>query len=135
MNLKKKKKSMKLADKPDKLERDAAKQLKKFYKTYEELLSCSMTWMGALQLVMDFIVENYKDPNVLPERAQYGMALGMYHYRILGKIIRGEVKPEEFSMKFLPITDTAWENATELNERMVLIVKQLYKGLEEDGLL
>ena len=71
------------------LERKGVKQLKKFYRTYEELASCSMTWMSALSLLIEFIATNYKDgPEFLPQQARYGMALGMYHYNILGMIIR-----------------------------------------------
>lgn len=129
-----KKGPMKLSKKPDDLEKKGVKELKKFYKTYEELASASMTWMGALSMLMEFIVSNYSENvDLLPEKTKYGMALGMYHYKILGQMIRGDIKPEDFSMRFMPITEDAWTEKGKLNDRMVLIVKLLYMALKKEG--
>ena len=125
---------MKLSNQPDDLEKKGVRELKKFYKTYEELASCSMTWMGALSMLMDFISSNYcENIDFLPEKTKYGMALGMYHYNVLGQIIRKQVKPEDFCMKFMTISKEAWDCDGQLNDRMALIVKQLYKKLQEEG--
>lgn len=124
---------MKSSKKRDPLEIEGVKKLKKFYKTYEDLASVSITWMGSAQLIVEFILDNYKDPSILPQRAAYGMGLYLYHYRVLSMILREQITPEEFSMEYLPISDTAWEDAKELDERLVLVVKQLYKMLQEDG--
>lgn len=126
---------MKTNDQSSQLEKDAVKQLKKFYKSHDDFLGVSLTWMGAFQILVEFIMDNYKDPSLLPEKARYGVALGLYHLRLLGKILRKEITPEDLEIKHMPISDRAWESGEELNQRMVIIVKELYKGLQEDGLI
>lgn len=124
---------MKLAKKPDDLEKKSVKQLKKFYKTYEELASCSMTWMSSLHLLMEYFIENHRDaPEKLPPKVQYAIAMGLHHYNILGMMIRGDIKPSGFDFSFMPLEKGAWEGA-KLEERHILIVKQLYQQLQEAG--
>lgn len=129
---------MKLAKKPGKEEKTAVKQLRKYLKTDEEMVSLMLTYMGCISMLMDFLTEQYGTPEkiqAIDQRTKYAISLSIMHYKMLGSMIRGEVKPEEMGMRWMSIQDDAWSHPKEINDRMVMVVKQLYTELKEAGKL
>lgn len=129
---------MKLAKKPGKEEKSAVKSLRKYIKTDEELVSLLLTYMGSMSIMLDFLTEEYGNPDkfkLLPERTKYAIAMAIAHYKQLGCMIREDFPPEMMSMRWMDIRDDAWSAKEEITQRMVMVVKQLYIELQESGKL
>jgi hypothetical protein len=129
---------MRTAKKPGKDEKEAAKILRKYFKTDEELVSLLFTYMGSMSIMLDFLSETYGDEErikELPERTKYAMAMAISHYKTLGMMIREEIPPEVMGMRWMSIREDAWTSKSEISQRMLAVVKLLYTQLKEEGKL
>lgn len=127
---------MKLKRKVSKEEKEASYQISKYLKTHEEMVSFILTYMGMMSIMLDFLAETYGVPkrmDELPERTKYAIAQAIFHYKILGEMIRGDINPEELIIRWMPIEDDAWKAPEKISDRMVFVVKELYLQLEKEG--
>jgi len=97
-----------------------------------------VTYMGMMSIMLDFISETYGNKeriNELPERTKYAMAQAIYHYKLLGDMVRDEIGPDGIETKWMPIEDDAWKASDKISDRMVLVVKELHRQLQAEGKL
>lgn len=128
---------MRLSKTPCKKTKDATKQIKKYFKTDEELVSLVITYLGQASAMLDFLADTYGNPqkiHELPYQVRYAMAMTISHHKLFGQIVRGEIK-EGIDLRHMPVTDDSWSNPETISEKLVLVVKNLHKQLQEEGKL
>lgn len=129
---------MRLSKKPSSKENKIFNQVKKHIKTHEEAFSFMLTYMGMMSIMLDFLSDkfgNAKGMRELPERTKYAMAQAIYHYKLLGDMVRDEMGSEGIQTKWMPIEEDAWSASDKISDRMVLVVKELHRQLQEEGKL
>lgn len=126
---------MKTKKNPGLLEKEVYQTLKKFFTTDEEIISLALTYLGSSALMAELLQEIFPDSMKMPPRAKYGMVLFMMHYKVIGKIVRGEISPGDHQLNWLPVNDEAWKTAKDLEERTILVVKELYTQFKDEGKL
>lgn len=127
---------MKINDKPGKDEKSAAKSIRNYIKTDEELVSLLLTYMGSMSIMLDFLAETYGKANtmkLLPQRVKYAVSMAISQYRTLGLMIREEIPEGDLKCQWMDIREDAWTAKDELTARMVQVVKYLYEELKEEG--
>ncbi len=131
-------KKLRLTKKPSSEENKVFNQVKKHIKTHEEAFSFMLTYMGMMSIMLDFISETYgneKRIHELPERTKYAIAQAVYHYKLLGEMVRGEVAAGGIDVRWMPDEDDAWEDPDKISARMVVIIKELHRQLQAEGKL
>jgi hypothetical protein len=131
-------KKMRLSKKCPQEENKVFKRVTKHIKTQEEMFSMMLTYMGMMSIMLDFISETYGSPeriHELPERTKYALSQAVYHYKLLGAMVRDEIKDDGIDMRYMPISDNCWEDKDQISQRMVLVVKELHRQLQEEGKL
>lgn len=131
-------KKMRLSKKPSADENEAFKRIRKHFKTDAEVMSLMVTYMGMMSIMLDFISENYggtEKMKEVPQRTKYAMAQAIYHYKLLGEMVRDEVGPGGIEAKWMPVEEDAWSAEDKISARMIVVVKELYRQLESEGKL
>lgn len=129
---------MKLSKKPSSKENDVFKSIKKYIKTEREMFSFMMTYMGMMHNMLDFLCETYGNPErmrELPELTKYAMANAIMQEKFLIQMSREEIDPQIVDIRHLPIEEDGWGVPKKISDKIVLVVKELYKQLKDEGLI
>lgn len=126
---------MKISDKDDNFAADCKQKIAKIF-THTECVSMAITLLGACDIMgRDLIGEcEVKKFIKCSKKTQYGLLQTAQWYKILGQIIRDEVKErDELKLGYLPFGESSWKTDEDLEARMILLIKSLYNQYKEEG--
>ncbi len=101
----------------------------------EDRLSLSVSCIGIMKLLGDYIVKNC-DPKKLDPQTKYGMAMSYHYLQMMQLIANGELKQEDkVEFGHMPCDEGAWQNDEDFNKRSLLVIKHLYEDCVRRGLI
>jgi len=125
---------MKPNKKPDSKTIEHNKKIKDFF-SHDEIIHLLMTIFGASDLMAHFVFDKAQEFIELPVDVKYGLIQHASVFRLLGSILRDEVKKDNLKMVHMPIGKDAWKTEEDFEKRFILLVKRFYEDLKEEGKL